>query len=83
MILVAEGLFTWPMVWKTPPARLCSCGRATLATKIEPAANTKSAPTTEKMAAGKPNAQYGAEGLMSANRRDAPDVNKVPVARIR
>jgi hypothetical protein len=35
------------------------------------------------MAAGKPNAQYGAEGLMSANRRDAPDVNKVPVARIR
>lgn len=45
-----------------------------------PAANTKSAPKTEVMAAGKPKAQYGAFGSMSAKRSAATDVMSVPSA---
>lgn len=70
---------TWVIVWNSPPARLCSCGSATLAMKSVPAANTKSAPTTAMIAAGKPKAQYTALGRITANRRHAADEHNVPV----
>lgn len=60
------------------PATLCSCGRATRATKSEPAEKVKSAPKTEMIAAGKPNAQYGDEGMITAKRTAPAAVNIVP-----
>ena len=69
---------TWVIVWNSAPATLCSCGRATFAMKSVPAANTKSAPKTEKMAAGKPKAQYGALGSISAKKTLAKEVKSVP-----
>ena len=63
------------------PERLCSCGRDTLATYRVPAENTKSAPITAMMAAGKPNAQYEASGSIRAKRRLAHPVAAVPNAR--
>jgi hypothetical protein len=44
-------------VWNNPPATLCSSNVLTLATNNVPHAKTKSAPKTERLAAGKPNAQ--------------------------
>ena len=49
-----------------------------MAMKSVPAANTKSAPKTEKMAAGKPKAQYGALGSISAKKTLAKEVKSVP-----
>ena len=60
------------------PARDCSPGSATLATKIDPAADTKSAPNTEMIAAGKPKAQYVDDVLIRAKRRLAAPVRMVP-----
>ena len=67
------------MVWKRAPARLCSSGNDTFATNNAPVAYTKSAPMTATVVAGKPKAQYGAEGLMSANKRHAVVEPRVPV----
>ena len=53
---VSIGCQHW-MVFNRAPAMDCSVGRATFAMKIEPAANTKSAPKTDVIAAGKPKAQ--------------------------
>ena len=50
-----------------------------MATKSVPEANTKSAPKTEKTAAGKPNAQYVEWGLITAKRRLATAVRAVPL----
>jgi hypothetical protein len=71
---------TWVIVWNTPPATLCSCGLTDSETNIVPDANKKSAPTTLHTAAGKPKAQYGAEGTMSAKRSGATVVVSVPDA---
>ena len=70
----------WVTVWKTAPPSDCSWGRQTLAVKSVPVANTKSAPNTVRIAAGKPKAQYGAAGLISARRRPATAVDTHPNA---
>jgi hypothetical protein len=49
-----------------------------LATNNVPEAKTKSAPNTATIVAGKPNAQYGEEGLIRANNKGASPVKKVP-----
>jgi len=67
------------MVWNKPPARLCSPGSTTDATYSVPAVKTKSAPMTAAMAPGKPKDQYGALGMMIANRRQATEDPIVPV----
>ena len=69
------------IVWNNPPLTLCSCGREIFAMNRVPAANTKSAPKTEVMAAGKPKAQYGALGSMSAKSSAATEVMRVPRAK--
>jgi hypothetical protein len=48
--------------------------------KILPHANTKSAPKTAKIAAGKPKAQYTAAGLIKASNKLAHPVRAVPIA---
>lgn len=68
------------IVWKRPPARLCSCGREILAIKRVPAAYTKSAPTTTMVAAGNPKAQYVIRVSINANKREAAAVQRVPIA---
>lgn len=68
------------IAWKSAPATLCSCGCDTLETNIVPAANVKSAPRATRHAEGKQNAQNGALGSITANRRSAQPVMKVPVA---
>lgn len=45
-----------------------------------PEENTKSAPQTEKMAAGNPKAQYGDVGSITAKRRAAVLVMAAPTA---
>jgi len=45
-----------------------------------PHANTKSAPSTQIIAAGKPYSQYGDDGSIKANRRAATVVAVVPRA---
>ncbi len=70
---------SWVSVWKSAPPTDCSCGRQTRAMKSVPVANTKSAPKTVTIAAGKPNAQYGAAGSMSAKRRFEVAVRTVPM----
>jgi hypothetical protein len=72
--------FTWVIVWNKAPDTLCSVGPAILETKRVPEAKTKSAPNTEKIAPGKPNAQYGAFGMMTANKMGAQAVKNVPIA---
>ena len=67
------------MVWNKAPARLCSCGRLIFATNNVPAAKTKSAPNTERMAEGNPKAQYGFDTSITANSRFAVAVNVVPM----
>lgn len=66
-------------VLKSAPPTLCSCARQTFATKSVPAANTKSAPKTARTVAGKPKAQYGAAGSITAKSRFATAVNVVPI----
>ena len=73
-----ENGHTCVIVWNSAPARLCSCGRLIFATNSVPAAKTKSAPNTDRIAEGNPNAQYGAESLMTANRRFATAVRLLP-----
>lgn len=73
--------FTCVIVWKSAPAKLCSCGKLIFATNNVPAAKTKSAPKTVRMEAGKPNAQYGDETLITANKRLAAAVSAVPATR--
>lgn len=51
--------------------------------KIVPAAKTKSAPTTLVTAAGNPKAQYGAEGTINANNKEAMEVTTVPDTEIK
>ena len=68
------------IAWNSAPATLCSCGGDILAMNSVPDANVKSAPSTMRHAEGKPNAQYGALGLITANRRLAQPVRSVPVA---
>lgn len=68
------------MVWNNPPAKLCSFGSATCEMNNVPVAKTKSAPMTAKVAPGKPKAQYGALGMMTAYRRQAREEQNVPVA---
>lgn len=67
---------------KSAPPTLCSCGRQTFATKSVPAANTKSAPKTARIVAGKPKAQYGAAGSITAKSRLATPVNVVPITSV-
>lgn len=71
---------TCVIVWKRPPARLCSCGREILAMKRVPAAYTKSTPTTTIVAAGNPKAQYVMWVSINANKREAAAVQRVPIA---
>ena len=66
-------------VWKSAPPTLCSCGRQLFATNSVPVENTKSAPKTHRIAAGKPKAQYGAEGTITAKSRLASPVPIVPM----
>ena len=73
---------TWVMVWNRPPARLCSPGSTTDATYSVPAAKTKSAPMTATMAPGNPKAQYGALGMVTANKRQASEDPTVPVTAV-
>ena len=80
LIATPNAVPTCVRVWKSAPPTDCSCGRHTLATKSVPVANTKSAPKTEMMAAGKPKAQKGADGSMTAKRRLASPVKSVPIA---
>jgi hypothetical protein len=54
------------IAWNSPPATLWSLGGDTLAMNIVPDANVKSAPSTTKQAEGKPTAQYGALGSVTA-----------------
>jgi hypothetical protein len=44
-----------------------------------PEAYTKSAPTTTRIVAGKPYAQYGADGLINAKKRHPAEEPRVPV----
>jgi hypothetical protein len=67
------------MVWNRAPARLCSCSDEILAINSVPEEYTKSAPMTETIAAGNPNAQYGADGSIKANKRHAVVEPRVPV----
>src|ERR1700761_9174818 len=60
--------------WNSAPAMLYLCGRETLTMNRVPDANVKSAPRTTRNAVGKPNAQYGAFGLITAKRTSAQPV---------
>jgi len=71
---------TCVMVWNTAPETLCWFFKLNLATNKVPDANTKSAPMTERIEAGKPKAQYASLGLMKANRREEQAVRHVPKA---
>jgi len=72
------GCKNWNIRFDNAPARDCSCGRATVATKIDPAANTKSTPNTDMITAGNPKAQYVDDVLMRAKRRQEKPVTTVP-----
>ena len=67
-------------VWKSAPPTDCSWGRHARAMKSVPVEKEKSAPKTVRIAAGKPNAQYGAAGSMTAKRRFDVAVRRVPMA---
>ena len=67
-------------VWKSAPPTDCSCGRQARAINSVPVEKEKSAPKTVMIAAGKPKAQYDAEGSIRAKRRFEVAVKSVPIA---
>ena len=71
---------SWVSVWKRAPPTDCSWGRQARAMNSVPVEKEKSAPKTVMIAAGKPKAQYGAEGSIRAKSRFEVAVKRVPMA---
>ena len=68
------------IAWNSAPATLCSCGSDISEMNNVPDANMRSTPSTIRQAEGKPKAQYGALGSMTAKKMQPHPVMNVPVA---